>query len=135
MPSRFEQAPLRAGVRERLAAHAPERRRRLWWSLASWGTTILVVAAIGLLAHLRATSVLEEGRRLKQAEAAYESALRAYRRAPGDLEGAAARFRAIIADYPDTPFARRAKEELARLEAARAGHGPVPNPAGDTGRR
>ncbi len=108
-------------ARDRRVARAAERRKRFWFNLASWATTIAIVAAVGLLVHWRVTSVLDEDRREKQAELEFQDALRAYRSAPADLDRAAARLRAFIAAYPDTEAARKARAELARIEAARSG--------------
>jgi len=119
-PPHSEHPPARASVRERLAACAAKRRRRFWWNFASWATTVLIVLGVGALVHWRAISVLKEDRRLTQAEAEYNRALRSYRQAPGGLDRAAARFRAIIANYPDTDFARKAEEELVKIDRVRA---------------
>ncbi|MBM4041030.1 MAG: hypothetical protein FJ290_21225 [Planctomycetes bacterium] len=112
-----DQAP-HARPRDRRAARAAERRRRLWFNLASWGTTIAIVVAVGLLVHWRVTSVLDEDRREKQAEVEFQDALRAYRSAPADPGRVAARLRALIAAHPGTEAARKAQAELAKVEGA-----------------
>jgi len=109
--------------RDRSAARAAERRKRLWFSIASWGTTIAIVVAVGLLVHWRVTSVLREDRREKQAEISFRHALPGDRAAPADLDRAAARLRALIAAYPDTEAARKAQAELERIEKARESRG------------
>ncbi len=108
-------------LKERAATRAAERRKRFWWSVASWATTILTVLVVGAIVHWRITTVLGEDRRERQAEADFREALRSQRAAPGDLAAAAARFRAIIANYPGTPAAHRAHEELEKLERPNAG--------------
>ena len=105
--------------RGRSAARARERRKRLWFSLASWATTIAIVAAVGLLVHWRVTSVLNADSREKQAEVEFQDALRAYRSAPAAPDRAAARLGALIAAYPGTEAARKAQAELAKIGKAR----------------
>ncbi|MBM4035949.1 MAG: hypothetical protein FJ291_29780 [Planctomycetes bacterium] len=127
-----ERPAVRGQLRARAAARGAERRRRLWWSAASWATTVLIVVAVGLLVHWRVTGVLREAEREKEAEAAIGVALRAWRAAPDDPERSA-RLRATIAAYPGAEAARKAEEELARVERARAVQGQPPHTAGRGG--
>jgi hypothetical protein len=99
--------------------------------VASWATTGAIVVAVGLLVHWRVTSVLREADRVREAEAALRNALRDARAAPPNLERAAARLRAVIADYPDTEAARKAEEELAKIAVGRE-KGRSRHPDGDT---
>jgi len=107
-------------VNERVAARAAERRKRFWFDVASWATTAAIVIVVGALVHWRVTSVLKEDRRQKQAEVEFDRAMRLWRLSPNDLDAAAARFRAVIASHPDTGVARKAADELATIEKARA---------------
>jgi len=107
-------------VNERVAARAAERRRRWWFSVASWATTAVLVAAVGALVHWRVTSVLKEDYRQKQAEAELGCAMRLWRLSPNDLVAAAARFRAVVAHHPDTQAARKAEEALVHIERIKA---------------
>jgi hypothetical protein len=108
-----------SGVSERATARAAKRRRRLWFNVASWATTLLIVLLVGLIVRWRVSSVLEEDRRQKQAEAELGQALRGPRETPADVERAAARLRALIAAWPGTECARKALAELEKLEAAK----------------
>ncbi|HUT32825.1 MAG TPA: hypothetical protein VNE39_05055 [Planctomycetota bacterium] len=121
MPTQAPEAHTRP--RDRSAARASKRRRRLWFDIASWGTTVVIVIAVGLVVYWRVTSVLREDRREKQAEIEFRQALRGNLTAPADLDRAADRLRALIAAYPDTESARKAQAELANLEKAREAHG------------
>lgn len=110
----------------RVAARAVERRRRFWFNVASWATTAVIVLAVGALVHVRVTSVMKEDRRQKQAQAEFDRAMRLWRLSPDGLEAAAARFRAVIIQHPDTEAARSAEEALAEIEQrkARRPHAP-----------
>ncbi|HPD16073.1 MAG TPA: hypothetical protein PLE19_14055 [Planctomycetota bacterium] len=125
--------PQDPAARERAAARAAQRRRRQWFSVASWATTAAIVAAVGALVHWRVTSVLREARRQRQAEAELDQAARLWRLSPGDLDAAAARFRAVMAHHPDTEAARKAQEALARIERLKARQPQTPRPAADDG--
>lgn len=115
------QAPAPAARNGRRTA---ERRKRLWFNLASWATTLLIVAGVGAIVHWRVTSVLSDDHRSRQAQAELDRVLSSPCGAPQELERAAAGLRAILADYPGTEAARKAQAELGRigrLQAARKG--------------